>query len=56
MNTICEHVGAAFDAKVKLGYKRNYPVTMNDAAETLFAASVARHSSARGTSTKTPRR
>jgi hippurate hydrolase len=42
MNTICEHVGAAFDAKVKLSYKRNYPVTMNHAAETSFAASVAR--------------
>ena len=42
MSTICEHVGAAFDARVKLSYKRNYPVTMNHAAQTSFAASVAR--------------
>ena len=42
MKTICEHIGAAFDAKVRIEYKRNYPVTVNHEAETAFAASVAR--------------
>ena len=42
MKTICEHIGAAFDAKVRIEYKRNYPVTVNHEAETAFAVSVAR--------------
>ena len=42
MNAICQHVGAAFDAEVKLEHHRNYPVTVNHEAEAKFAASVAR--------------
>jgi hippurate hydrolase len=42
MKAVCEHIGAAFEAKVELTYLRNYPVTVNHPEETAFAASVAR--------------
>lgn len=42
MQAVCENIGAAFDATVKLDYKRLYPVTVNHEAETEFAAGIAR--------------
>jgi len=41
LRTMVEHIAAAFDAKVTLGFTRGYPVTVNSAAETAFAAQVA---------------
>ncbi|HWK95731.1 MAG TPA: M20 aminoacylase family protein [Pseudolabrys sp.] len=38
---LVENTGAAFGAKAKLTYRRNYPVLVNHEAETGFAASVA---------------
>ena len=42
MTAICKHVGEANQANVKLDYQRLYPSTVNHAAETAFAAGVAR--------------
>jgi amidohydrolase len=42
MKAVCEHIGAAFEARVELTYLRNYPVTVNHPEETAFAASIAR--------------
>ncbi|NNE20981.1 MAG: amidohydrolase [Rhizobiales bacterium] len=42
MKAVCENIGAAFDARVTLDYRRLYPVTVNHAAETAFAAGIAR--------------
>ncbi len=42
MTTICEHVAQANLCTIDLDYKRLYPVTVNHAQETAFAASVAR--------------
>ena len=41
LNRIVEHTAAAFGAKAKLTYKRNYPVLVNHARETDFASAVA---------------
>jgi hippurate hydrolase len=41
LRTMVDHIAAAFDAKVTLGFERGYPVTVNSEAETFFAASVA---------------
>ncbi len=41
MGALCEHIGAAYGAKVELTYDRLYPVTVNHADETDFAADVA---------------
>jgi hippurate hydrolase len=42
MQTIAEHVAAAFDAQVDFEFKRNYPPLVNHAKETAFAAEVMR--------------
>lgn len=42
MQAVCENIGAAFEANVKLNYNRLYPVTVNHEAETEFAAGIAR--------------
>jgi amidohydrolase len=42
MTAMCEHIGAAYGAKVKLNYQRLYPVTVNHETQTEFAASVAK--------------
>lgn len=42
MRSICEGVGTTFGAKVELDYDPNYPVTVNNADETVFAIDVAR--------------
>ncbi len=42
LREICEHTGKAFGADVTLEYERGYPVTVNHAAQTEFAAGVAR--------------
>ncbi|MDX2159250.1 MAG: M20 aminoacylase family protein [Hyphomicrobiaceae bacterium] len=39
---ICTGIGAAYGAKVKLDYRRGYPVTSNHPEQTAFAAKVAR--------------
>jgi hippurate hydrolase len=41
LHEIVEHTAAAYGAKAKLTYKRNYPVLVNHERETGFAASVA---------------
>lgn len=41
LGEMCETVGKAFGARAKLRYQRLYPCTVNDAAETAFAAGVA---------------
>jgi amidohydrolase len=41
LHTIVEHTAAAYGAKAKLTYRRNYPVLVNHDKETAFAASVA---------------
>jgi hippurate hydrolase len=41
LHRIVEHTAAAYGAKAKLTYKRNYPVLVNHERETGFAASVA---------------
>lgn len=42
MRAICEGLGAAHGASVKLIYSEGYPVTVNHPEQTKFAASVAR--------------
>ncbi|MCR9148091.1 MAG: M20 family metallopeptidase [Rhodobacteraceae bacterium] len=42
MAALCEHIGAAFGATIRLDYARNYPVMVNHDAQTDFAAAVAR--------------
>ena len=42
LNTLVEHTAAAFGAKAKLTYRRNYPVLVNHERQTEFAASVAK--------------
>jgi hippurate hydrolase len=42
MGEICAGLGAAHGAAVELTYRRGYPITSNHAAETKFAADVAR--------------
>ncbi len=42
MGALCEHIGEAFGAKIRLDYERNYPVMANHAEQTAFAADVAR--------------
>ncbi|MEM7075600.1 MAG: M20 aminoacylase family protein [Pseudomonadota bacterium] len=42
MRALCEHVGAAFGARIALAYERNYPVMANHEDQTDFAADVAR--------------
>ncbi len=39
---ICEGIAASFGAVARVNYKRNYPVMVNHAAQTEFAADVAR--------------
>ncbi len=41
MQSLCDHIGKAFDAVAKLDYKRGYPVTVNHAEQTQFAVKVA---------------
>ncbi len=41
MGTIVRHIAAAHGARVDLHYDRNYPITVNHAAQTDFAARVA---------------
>ena len=41
LHEIVEHTAAAYGAKAKLAYKRNYPVLVNHEKQTDFAASVA---------------
>ncbi len=41
LHRIVEHTAAAYGAKAKLGYRRNYPVLVNHDEQTDFAASVA---------------
>jgi amidohydrolase len=41
MRAICEGIGRASGAAVTMNFTRNYPVTINDAAETAFAGDVA---------------
>jgi amidohydrolase len=41
LHEIVEHTAAAYGAKAKLTYKRNYPVLVNHERQTEFAASVA---------------
>lgn len=41
MNEIVSHQAAAFGAKATLNYERGYPMTVNHAAQTTFAADVA---------------
>lgn len=41
MRAICAGIAAATGAQIDLHYKRNYPVTVNDAAEADFAGDVA---------------
>jgi hippurate hydrolase len=41
LHRVVEHTAAAYGAKAKLTYKRNYPVLVNHARETDFAASIA---------------
>jgi amidohydrolase len=42
LNALVEHTAAAFGAKAKLTYRRNYPVLVNHERQTEFAASVAK--------------
>jgi len=42
LHAIVEHTAAAFGAKAKLTYRRNYPVLVNHGRQTDFAASVAK--------------
>ena len=42
MGEICASIGPAFGAQITLDYKRGYPVTVNHAKQTEFAAEVAR--------------
>jgi len=42
MQALCDHIGAAFGAKISLDYERNYPVMDNHEAQTEFAAEVAK--------------
>ena len=42
MHTMCEAVGKAHEARVSLDYAYGYPVTVNHADQTAFAAGVAR--------------
>ncbi|MEL7014349.1 MAG: M20 aminoacylase family protein [Pseudomonadota bacterium] len=42
MGELCQHIGAAFGAKITLDYERNYPVMANHADQTVFAADMAR--------------
>ena len=42
MRVICDGIAAAYDAKVELKYSLGYPVTVNHARQTAFAADVAR--------------
>jgi amidohydrolase len=42
LNALVEHTAAAFAAKAKLTYRRNYPVLVNHERQTEFAASVAK--------------
>jgi amidohydrolase len=42
MQTIAQHVAAAFDATVDFEFKRNYPPLVNDPKETAFATDVMR--------------
>jgi amidohydrolase len=46
VNEICQGVAATFGARVEVNYQRGYPVTMNHAANTEYAAAVARGISA----------
>jgi amidohydrolase len=41
LRTMIDGIATAFDAKIKLGFRRGYPVTVNAEAETAFAADVA---------------
>ena len=41
VTTICENTAAAFGAQAKVSYKRNYPVMVNDEAETDIAIAAA---------------
>jgi hippurate hydrolase len=41
MHTLCEHIGAAYEARVVFEYKRGYPVTVNHEKETAFSVKVA---------------
>lgn len=38
---ICEGQGATYDVEIRLDYQPNYPATINDPEQTVFAASVA---------------
>ena len=42
MQDLCDHIGAAFGAKISLKYERNYPVMANHEDQTVFAADAAR--------------
>ncbi|MEM6577116.1 MAG: M20 aminoacylase family protein [Pseudomonadota bacterium] len=42
MTALCDHIGAAFGAKIDLVYERNYPVMANHDDQTAFAAEAAR--------------
>ncbi|MGD9802782.1 MAG: M20 aminoacylase family protein [Hyphomicrobiaceae bacterium] len=48
MGEICAGVGATHRAKIKLSYRRGYPVTQNHERQAAFAASVARDVSGEG--------
>jgi hippurate hydrolase len=48
MGEICAGIAAAHGAKIDLKYHRGYPVTENHAAQTAFAAAVAREVSGEG--------
>jgi len=48
MGEICAGVAAAHGASIELNYRRGYPVTENHAAQTAFAASVAKEVSGEG--------
>mgnify|MGYP005838616967 CR=1 FL=1 len=42
MQAICEHLGPVFGGRIALNYRRDYPVMVNHAEQTEFAAEVAR--------------
>ena len=42
MRTLCEHIGAAFGARIELAFERKVPAVVNTPAEAAFAAEVMR--------------
>lgn len=54
MREVVEHTAAAFGARARLDYQRNYPVLSNHAREAGFAASVARQVAGDRVDTETP--